>query len=265
MKKLTVVFVVVVMALGIAAPASAHTGAIEITCQGVTYTYVRFPANSTTDSHEIVAVDGVTVHDDTFSFSGASAEHFVPLTISGNALVTASFDFTSSDGFTSAGSDEAELSCGGATTGGTTGGTTTGGTTGGTTTGGTTTGGTTGGTTTGGTTGTTTGGATTGTTTGGTAGGTTTGGTTTGGTTGGTTTGGTTGGTTTGGATTGTTTGGTTSGDIFGGGTTGGAAGAETGGELPFTGLPIWLPLALAASLVVGGAFLLRRGRDEVS
>jgi hypothetical protein len=163
MKQLTVVFAVVVMALAVAAPASAHTGAIEITCQRVTYTYVSFPANSTTDSHEIIAVDGVTVHDATFSFAGASAEHFVPLTISGNAVVTASFDFTSSDGFTGEDSEEAQLSCGGTTTGGTTGGTTTGGTTGGTTTGGTT-----GGTTTGGT---TTGGATAGGTTGGTTGG----------------------------------------------------------------------------------------------
>src|SRR6266545_274210 len=88
---------------------------------------------------------------------------------------------------------------------------------------------------------------------------TTCGGTTTGATTGTTT------GTTTGGATTGTGgvsgagTGGTT------GGTTGGVAGAQAGGELPFTGLPVWIPLLAAAALLSGGALLLRRKRDELS
>lgn len=117
------------------------------------------------------------------------------------------------------------------------------------------------------------------TTTGGTTGGDTTGGDTTGGdTTGGDTTGGdTTGGDTTGGDTTGgdTTTGGTTGGGTTGGGTTGtggvgesttgGSAGAQVGGELPFTGLPIWVPILLAGVLLASGAFLLRRGRDEVA
>jgi hypothetical protein len=100
----------------------------------------------------------------------------------------------------------------------------------------------------------------------------TTGGTTTGGDTGGTTTGGTTtGGTTTGGTTTGggTTGGGTTGGGTTGGGalgsTTGGSPGAETGGELPFTGLPIWIPILLAAGLLASGGLLLRRKRDDVS
>src|SRR6266545_312290 len=80
-----------------------------------------------------------------------------------------------------------------------------------------------------------------------------------------TTCGGTTTGTTTGGATTGTGgvsgagTGGTT------GGTTGGVAGAQAGGELPFTGLPVWIPLLAAAALLSGGALLLRRKRDELS
>ena len=138
--------------------------------------------------------------------------------------------------------------------GSTTGGTTTGGTTdGGTTDGGTTDGGTTdGGTTDGGTTdgGTTDGG----TTDGGTTGGDTTGGGTTGG---GTTGGGTTGGGTTGGGTTG------TGGNL--GSTTGGSPGADTGGELPFTGLPIWIPILLAAGLLASGGLLLRRKRDEVS
>jgi hypothetical protein len=93
---------------------------------------------------------------------------------------------------------------------------------------------------------------------------TTCGGTTTGTTTGTTMTGTTTG-TTTGGSTTGTGgvsgagTGGTT------GGTTGGVAGAQAGGELPFTGLPVWIPLLAAAALLSGGALLLRRKRDELS
>lgn len=108
-------------------------------------------------------------------------------------------------------------------------------------------------------------------------GGTTTGGDTTGGdTTGGDTTGGdTTGGDTTGGDTTGgeTTGGDTTGGDTTTGGTTGtgGAEGSTTGGsgeasgELPFTGLPIWVPILLAGALLASGAFLLRRKRDDVS
>jgi hypothetical protein len=80
---------------------------------------------------------------------------------------------------------------------------------------------------------------------------------------GGTTTGGTTtGGTTTGGATTGT---GGVSGGGTTGGTTGGVAGAQTGGQLPFTGLPVWVPLLVGAALLFGGALLLRRKRDELS
>jgi hypothetical protein len=97
--------------------------------------------------------------------------------------------------------------------------------------------------------------------------------TTCGGTTTGTTTGGTTTGTTTGGTTTGTTTGGTTgAGEVSPGGTggttggtTGGVAGAQAGGELPFTGLPVWIPLLAAAALLSGGALLLRRRRGEPS
>jgi hypothetical protein len=115
------------------------------------------------------------------------------------------------------------------------------------TTGGTTTGGTDGGTTDGGTT----------------DGGTTDGGTTDGGTTdGGTTDGGTTGGGTTGGGTTGggTTGGGTGGGDVIGS-TTGGSG--NTGGELPFTGLPIWIPMLLSAALLASGGFLVRRKRGE--
>ena len=101
---------------------------------------------------------------------------------------------------------------------------------------------------------------------------TTTGGETTGGeTTGGETTGGeTTGGETTGGETTG---GETTGGDTTDGGTTGtggvsvGTTGGTEppGGELPFTGLSIWVPILLAGALLAAGAFLLRRRRDELS
>src|SRR5919201_613358 len=99
----------------------------------------------------------------------------------------------------------------------------------------------------------------------------TTGGTTTGGTTtGGTTTGGTTGGATTGGATTGgATTGGggvspATTGGTTGGGTTGGTTGAQAAGELPFTGLPVWIPL-LAGLGLLGGGYMVLRWRARTS
>jgi hypothetical protein len=248
MKRVLVFVSAIVASLALAASAGANVGSIEISCQGVTFSYTKFSSNVTTQSHEVVTVNGVTVFDDTFTFSGSPAQHVVPLNITANATVTASFQFASSNGHHGAGSDQAALSCGGSgtTTGGTSGGTTTGGTSGGTTTGGTS-----GGTTTGGTSGgTTTGGATTGGTTGGTTG--TTGGATTGTGSGGVspgTTGGTTGGT---GGTTGTT-----------GGTTGGTPSTPSG-ELPFTGLPMWIPLLAAAAIVASGIFLVRRRKGEV-
>jgi LPXTG-motif cell wall-anchored protein len=75
-----------------------------------------------------------------------------------------------------------------------------------------------------------------------------------------------TGGTTTGGTTTGggTTGGGTTGGHVKGS-TTGGDPSAGAGGTLPFTGLPVWMPILLAFALLASGGFLLRRKRDEVA
>ena len=61
-----------------------------------------------------------------------------------------------------------------------------------------------------------------------------------------------------------TTTGGGTGGAGAGGG--GGGAGAGGGGgsgELPFTGLPILVPLLLGAALLGSGILLLRRGRQQ--
>ena len=55
----------------------------------------------------------------------------------------------------------------------------------------------------------------------------------------------------------GSTTGGST------GGTTGGTA--PSGGNLPFTGLPIWIPLLAAASLLASGIMLIRRRKGEIS
>ena len=83
-------------------------------------------------------------------------------------------------------------------------------------------------------------------------------------TTGGTTDGGTTDGGTTGGGTTG---GGTTGGGTGGGGVIGSTTGgtSNTSGELPFTGLPIWIPMLLAAALLASGGFLLRRKDCEAS
>jgi hypothetical protein len=58
-------------------------------------------------------------------------------------------------------------------------------------------------------------------------------------------------------------TGGTTGGT---GGTTGGTTGGSgaAGGELPFTGFPVWLPLLVAAALLASGLFFIRRKKGEL-
>jgi hypothetical protein len=74
--------------------------------------------------------------------------------------------------------------------------------------------------------------------------------------------------TTSGGPTSTTTAGPTTgSGGVLGGSTTGGTTGgtAPSGGNLPFTGLPIWVPLLAAASLLASGIVLIRRRKGEIS
>jgi hypothetical protein len=86
--------------------------------------------------------------------------------------------------------------------------------------------------------------------------------------------------TTTAGPTTSTTSGGPTSttagpttgsGGVLGGSTTGGTTvgttggTAPSGGNLPFTGLPIWVPLLAAASLLASGIMLIRRRKGEIS
>jgi hypothetical protein len=60
---------------------------------------------------------------------------------------------------------------------------------------------------------------------------------------------------------------GTTSGGTTGGGTTGGTTGgtAPTGGSLPFTGFPIWVPLLAAAALLGTGIMFIRRKKGELS
>jgi hypothetical protein len=228
MRRFLVAVVVALASLAVAAPASATTIDVTITCDEVTFSYSRFPPGETSSSQQTVTVNGVTVHSSTFTFTGPADVSVVPLSIVGNATVVASYAWQSPFN-QGTGSQEATVQCGGGTT---TGGDTTGGdTTGGETTGGDTTGGDT-------------------------TGGDTTGGDTTGGdTTGGDTTGGDTGGETTSGGTTGT--GGV---DVA---TTGGTE--PPGGELPFTGLSIWVPILLAGALLSSGVFLLRRRRDDVS
>ena len=110
-------------------------------------------------------------------------------------------------------------------------------------------------------------GGTTGETTGETSsGGTSSGGTSSGGTSsGGSSSGGTTAGTSSGGSSSGGTTG---TGGVSGsttGGTTGGSAATPSGGDLPFTGLPVWMPLLAAAAMLASGVFMIRRRKGEVS
>jgi hypothetical protein len=221
MRRYLVATVDALASLALAATASATTIEIDVTCDSATFSYSRFPTNIESSALETVTVNGGQVHSGTVQFTGPTFVSIVPLSITGNASVTATSQWTAHQSGTT--STTANVQCGGGTT--TTGGDTTGGdTTGGDTTGGDTTGGD------------------------------TTGGDTTGGDT---TTGGTTGGGTTGGGTTGT-------GGVIGS-TTGGSPGVNTGGELPFTGLPIWIPMLLAGALLASGAFLLRRSRDETS
>jgi hypothetical protein len=49
------------------------------------------------------------------------------------------------------------------------------------------------------------------------------------------------------------------------GGTTGGTAATPSGGDLPFTGLPVWMPLLAAAAMVASGILMIRRRKGEVS
>ena len=49
------------------------------------------------------------------------------------------------------------------------------------------------------------------------------------------------------------------------GGTTGGTAATPSGGNLPFTGLPVWVPLLAAAAMLASGILLVRRRKDEVA
>jgi hypothetical protein len=168
MRRFLVATVVALASLALAAPASATTVDITVTCTEATFSYSQFPTNIQSSAVQTVTVDGQPAASATVQFTGPTFVSTLPLTITGNASVTATSAWTAHQSGTD--TVTSEVQCGGGTTtgGDTTGGDTTGGdTTGGDTTGGDTTGGdTTGGDTTGGD---TTGGDTTGgdTTTGG--------------------------------------------------------------------------------------------------
>jgi hypothetical protein len=174
MKRLLVAVAAALAVLVVAPIASAtgHVTAISINCDAATFTYSLFSDTRQTVAEEKVVVNGATFATKTFTFVESGTD-VIPLSISGDADVTASVSWTVVGGPSTGSKSKSEhVQCGETTGGGTTtGGTTTGGTTtGGTTTGGTTTGGTTGGGTSGG--GTTGSGGVIGSTTGGTTGGT---------------------------------------------------------------------------------------------
>ena len=60
-----------------------------ITCTEATFSYTSFPEGQESSSVETVTVNGTRVHNGTFVFTGPSATHVVPLSITGSATVVA--------------------------------------------------------------------------------------------------------------------------------------------------------------------------------
>jgi hypothetical protein len=123
------------------ASANGHVTAISIDCDAVTFTYGQFSDTRQTVAEETVVVNGATFATKTFTFVESGTD-VIPLSISGDADVTASVSWTVVGGPSTGSKSKSEhVQCGETTGGGTTtGGTTTGGTTGGGTSGGGTTG-----------------------------------------------------------------------------------------------------------------------------
>ncbi len=77
-----------------AAPASAHTATITISCTQVTFNYSGFPSESITAT-ETVAVNGVTQVHKTFTFTGPSGSDTVGISVPGGTnTVTAKTSWT---------------------------------------------------------------------------------------------------------------------------------------------------------------------------
>ena len=127
MRRFLVATAVALASLALAAPASATTVEISVTCTEATFSYSQFPTNIQSSALQTVTVDGGQVHSGTIQFTGPTFVSTVPLSITGNATVTATSAWTAHQSGTD--SVTRDVQCGGGdTTGGDT--TTGGGTTG---------------------------------------------------------------------------------------------------------------------------------------
>jgi hypothetical protein len=124
MKRILVAATAGLAALVIAAPASATTVEITVTCTEATFSYSQFPTDIESSAVQTVTVPGQPGASSTIEFTGPTFVSTLPLSITGNASVTATSAWTAHQSGTD--SVTSDVQCGGGTTT-TTGGETTGG------------------------------------------------------------------------------------------------------------------------------------------
>ena len=79
------------------ATASAHFGAISITCKSVRFSYTDFPSGQNS-ANETVSLNGKTIVSKTFTFTGPSGTDTVPINGQNGVLVQASANWTADGG-----------------------------------------------------------------------------------------------------------------------------------------------------------------------
>ena len=94
MKQFFVAIMVALASLALAAPASATTVEITVTCTEATFSYSQFPTNIQSSAVQTVTVDGQPAASSTVQFTGPTFVSTLPLSITGNASVTATSAWT---------------------------------------------------------------------------------------------------------------------------------------------------------------------------